>query len=235
MTAKRTLRLLTAALVLAAAAVLVFLWTNLDRIVASAIEHYGSKATGTAVRVSRVALRPLQGTGAIEGLTVANPRGYASPHLLSLGGIRLSLAARTTASNPVVIDDIRVSAPLVVYELNDDGVANIDVLRKNLAADRPQRTGDTGTTAGERRIRIRRLVIENARIEVRIAAFGDKPRSLMLSRIEMANIGGTNGAPPEEAAKQIVSAVLSDVSREVITAGAARLLDNAFERVLRRK
>ena len=238
MTAKRKLLIFFTGALLLLSAVLLSLWTNLDWLVKSAIERYGSQATGTRVRVAGVDLRPLQGKGTIEGLTVANPRGYSAPHILSLGGISVRLEPRTAAANPVVIDDIRIAAPVVVYEMNDDGVANIDALKKNLGAGHPAKTAAADKKGGReksRLLRIRRLVIEHATVNVRIAALGDKPRSLTLSRIEMADIGGKNGAPPDDVATQIVTALLSEVSKEIGKAGASRLLENALERALRRK
>jgi len=238
MTLKKKIFISVSAAVLLLAAALVFLWTNLDWIVENAIERYGSQATGTRVQVERVALRPAQGKGSIEGLTVANPRGYAAPHILSLGAISVRIEPRTMASDIVVIDDIRIASPLVVYEMNDARVANVDVLKKRLGADQPEKTaarGKKGPKEQGKRLRIRHLSIENAKAEVRVAGLGDKPRIIALSRIEMTDIGGKNGAPPEDVAKQIVTAILSEVSKEVGKAGASRLLENAVGRALKRK
>jgi hypothetical protein len=238
MTVKRKFLYFIVAAILLVAAAIVFLWTNVDRLVKNAIERYGSEATGTAVRVDRVSLQPLQGKGAIEGLTVANPRGYSAAHILSLGGISVRLEPRTVTADPIVIDDIRVTAPLVVYEMNDDRVANVDVLKKNLGAGQPAKTtteNKKGAKDKSKRLRIRHLVIENARADVRIAALGGKPKTVALSRIEMTDIGGKNGAPPEEVAKQIVTTLLSEVSKEVGKAGASRLLEKGLERAFRRK
>jgi uncharacterized protein involved in outer membrane biogenesis len=235
MTGTRKFLVIIAATGLLLAAGLIFLWTNLDWIVKNAIERYGSQATGTAVRVDRVSLHPAQGKGAIEGLTVANPPGYSAPHILSIGSISVSIAPRAVTANPVVIDEIRITAPLVVYEMNDEAVANIDVLKKNLTAGEPARTGDKGRKGDEKRLRIKRLVIENARAEIHVAALGNKPRTVALSRIEMWDIGGRNGKPPEEVAKQIVSAILAEVSTEAGKAGAGKLLEKGLERMLRRK
>jgi hypothetical protein len=238
MTRRRKLLLIISAAGLLLAAALAFLWTNLDWIVKNAIEHYGSQATGTRVRVERVALQPAQGKGMIEGLTVANPPGYTTPHILSLGTINVRIEARTFASNPAVIDDIRITSPLVVYEMNSARVANVDVLKRHLGADdlgKPMAGDKKGPKDQGKRLRIRHLSIENAKAEVLIAALGDKPRIIALSRIEMTDIGGKNGAPPEDVAKQIATAILSEVSKEAGKAGASRLLENAVERALKRK
>jgi hypothetical protein len=238
MTRKNKYLLIISALGLLLAVALAFLWTNLDWIVKSAIERYGSQATGTRVQVDRVALHPLQGKGAIEGLTVANPPGYSAAHILSLGVISVRIEPGTVASNPVVIDNIRVTAPLVVYEMNDARVANVDVLKKHLStgqSEKPVAGGRKNPKEQVKLLRIRHLVVENAKVEVQIAALGDYPRIVALSRLEMTDIGGKNGAPPEEVAKQIVTAILSEVTREVGKAGASRLIENAVERALKRK
>jgi hypothetical protein len=238
MTGKRKLLAIIAAVGLLLAAGLIFLWTNLDWIVKNAIEHYGSQATGTAVRVDSVSLEPVKGKGAIKDLTVANPSGYSAPHIISLGGISVRIAPRTIAADTIVIDDIRITAPLVVYEMNDAGVANVDALKKNLGADKPAQPASGGRKSAKdkgKRLRIRHLVIENAKADVRVAGLGDKPRTIALSRIEMTDIGGKNGAPSEEVAKQIVTAILSEVSEEAGKAGASRLLEKGLERALKRK
>ncbi len=238
MTRKRKFFMIIAAAGLLLAAALAFLLTNLDWIVKNAIERYGSQVTGTRVQVRGVSLHPVEGKGSIDGLTVANPPGYSAPHILSLGAISVRIDPRAIASDPVVIEDIRITSPLVVYEMNDARVANVDVLKKHLAAEQPGRpaAGDKkGSKEQGKRLRILHLSIENARVEVRIAALGDKPRTVALSRIQMTNIGGKNGAPPEEVAKQVVTAILSEVSKEVGKAGASRLIENAVERALKRK
>lgn len=235
MTKRRILYFIGAAVLVFVAAV-VFVWTNLDWIVKSAIERYGSQATKTSVRVRSVSLHPAQGKGAIEGLTVANPPGFTSRHILSLGGVSIRLSPRTVTSNPVVIDDIRITSPLVVYEMNESRASNVDVIQKNLGAAAPAAKGPTEKKkrAGdeEKRLRIRKLVVESASVEVRM---GDKPRTLTLRRLEMLDIGGKNGATPEQAAKEILSAVLAEVSKEVGKAGGAYLLEKGMERLLRGK
>ena len=54
-----------------------FLLSNLDGLVKTAIETYGSEATKTAVSVSSVKIVLQDGSGSIQGLTVGNPKGFA--------------------------------------------------------------------------------------------------------------------------------------------------------------
>ncbi len=239
MTKQRIVSLIGITALLLLIAAVVFLWTNLDSIVKSAIEHYGSLATKTAVRVRSVSLHPAEGRGAIEGLTVANPPGFASRYILSLGGISLKLSPRSIASDPIVINDIRITAPAVVYEMNESRTSNVDALKKNLGgpaqAAKQQPASRKDRKNEEKRLRIKRLVVENATVEVRAAGLGDKPRTLTLRRLEMNDIGGTKGAPPEQVGNEILSAILAEAGKEVGKAGGAYLLEKGMERLMRRK
>lgn len=230
--------IIAAALAIVIAASLVLLWTNVDRIVKAAIEKYGSQATRTAVRVSRVTIRLASGEGAIAGLTVANPRGFSSLHAFRLGSISVSMDARTVASSPIVIDEVRISAPEVVYEMDASGASNIDVLKKNIkgsAAEAPKKAAGEKKAGGrETKLTIRKLVIEDGRIDVRVPALRDKAETLTLRRIEMGNIGGRGGATPGQVAEEVLTALVEEVGREVARAGAERYLRKGIDRAVRR-
>jgi len=224
--------------VVAVSAVIVFVLTNIDRIVKSAIEHYGSAAAKTSVRVSSVSIKLTEGSGTVEGLTVANPRGFSSPHVLSLGLISVRIEPRTVTSRVVVIDEVRITAPRVVYEMNDSRVSNVDVLKKNIGSQGPpapkRSPGAKKTADKEKRLRIKKLIIEAARVDVRVAGLAEKPQTVTLQKIEITDIGGREGATPEQATRQILSAIVGQVSNEVGRAGAKRLLRKGAERALER-
>lgn len=234
----RKILILTGVLVAAVAAVIVFVLTNINGIVKSAIEHYGSAAAKTSVRVSSVSIKLTEGAGTIEGLTVANPRGFSSPHVLSLGSISVRIEPSTVTSDVVVIDEVRISAPQVVYEMNDSRVSNVDVLKRNIGSQvpsEPKRSPGAKKAADkEKRLRIKKLIIKAARVEVRVAGLGEKPETVTLQKIEITDIGGLAGATPEQAAKQILSAIMGQVTNEVGRAGAKRLLQKGAERALER-
>ena len=68
-----------------------YVLSNLDALVKEAIETHGSQATQTAVRVDKVKIDLSNGAGAITGLTIANPGGFAMPYAFSLGEIRAGI------------------------------------------------------------------------------------------------------------------------------------------------
>ena len=50
-----------------------------------------------------------------------------------MGNITTRIDTSSINRNPIVIDEILISAPAVVYEINKAGLSNVDVLKKNLA------------------------------------------------------------------------------------------------------
>jgi len=148
---RKILIIITGVLVVVIASAIILILTNIDSIIKAAIEQYGAEATKTAVRVSSVKIHLTSGEGAIAGLTVANPHGFSSPYVFRLGKIRARIDTRTITSNPIVIDEIRVAAPQVTYEINAAGASNISLLKQNLqalTAGKPKKTGEEKKNKG---------------------------------------------------------------------------------------
>jgi uncharacterized protein involved in outer membrane biogenesis len=226
--------LIIAAVIIAVIAALVILTvTNLDQIVKTAIERYGSDATGTSVHVGSVKIELAKGTAAVSRLTVANPPGFSAPHLLSLGSISVTVEPRTATSPVIVIDEVRLTGPQVTYERNDKGQANVDVIRRNLGSAGPAKPAEDKSTRGSgKKLRIKKLVVENGTVEVRIAGLDEKPRTATLGRIELHDIGGASGATPDQAARQVITAVLSETSRQAVQAGATKMLEKGLQQMM---
>ncbi len=214
---------------------LFFLWQNIDYLVRAAIEKYGSQATKTAVRVSSVGIKLSSGEASISGLTVANPSGFSSPYVFRLGKISTKINARTVASKRIIIDNIIVSAPQVTYEMNKSGASNINALKKNIQQSTPGTAKKAEKKKGEeRKFVIRKLVIEEGRIDVHIAAVGDKPGTLKMGRIELTDIGKGTGATPKQIAEQVVTAIVEEVSISVAKAGIERGINTGIDEAVKK-
>jgi uncharacterized membrane protein len=59
-----------------------FLLSNLDSIVKAAIEKYGTAATQATVKLDSVKISLTSGEGRLNGLSVGNPKGFATPQAL---------------------------------------------------------------------------------------------------------------------------------------------------------
>jgi hypothetical protein len=214
---------------------LVLVWTNLDSIVKTAIETYGSEATHTAVRVKEVKLALEDGQAKISGLSVANPPGYTDPNIFELGGISTKVDTSTLNQNPIVIDEIVISDPAVVYEINKDGVANADVLKKNLASGS---SGGEEKPAAEKeekgeqlKMIIRKIVVEGSTARVRIAAL-KQDQTVKLQKIVMTDVGKkSGGATAVEVATQLSNRILTNVKSSVMKIGVDKYLGKSADAI----
>ena len=183
-----------------------YLLSNLDSIVKSAIEKYGSEATQTSVQVASVKIVLQDGSGAIRGLTVDNPQGFSAPRAFSLGEIATQIDLKSLSEEVPVIEHITIRAPEVFYELNEKGRNNLDSLKKNLQSGKAtSSSSSSGQTDGpEPKMIIRKLVFANGNIHARVVPL-DKKYELKLPDIRMSDLGGKTGATPSQIASQVIS------------------------------
>jgi uncharacterized protein involved in outer membrane biogenesis len=196
------------------------LLANLDSVVAKAIEKHGSKVTQTEVSVSKVELSLKEGRGSIKGLRVKSPDGFDKGDAFSLGDITLDIDIQSMRGELIVIDEIRIIAPMVNVEINESGASNIDEIRKNVEASVGSTGGDNGGSEGkDKKIRIRKFVFEEGSIEVDASALGQEKRTVTLPEIELYDVGGTDGAAPDEITRIILGAVTKRVTDEIASSG----------------
>ena len=211
---------------------LVFVWSNLDSIVKDAIQTYGSEATKTTVSVAEVKLTLEAGEAKITGLKVGNPAGFSDPNIFELGMISTKIDISTISQNPIIIDEIIISAPAVVYEINQSGVSNVDVLKKNLGAGSGGGGKSAASSSGgeELKMVIRKLVVEGTSAKVRIAALGNKEQSVKLPRIQLTDVGKkSNGATAAEVAQILSSKLLANVKTSVAKLGVDQYLGKSAD------
>ena len=196
-------------LVVVIAAGVTYLYSSLDRIIEAAIEHYGSEATQTYVGVGGVKVDVVEGAGAISHLQVGNPRGFKSDYAVKLGGISIAIDPATVTTDTVVINQITVDKPSVIYELGEGG-SNIDQLQKNLNSGGS--SSSTEESAGPKLI-IKKLIIRDGEINVSASALGGKALSTALPTIRLNNIGQKDGgATPAEIAKLVLATVMKNAN-----------------------
>jgi len=239
---KTTGKVLTALGILAliAAAGLFFLVSRLDRIVAAAIEKYGSEATGTKVEVSSVRIRLKAGEGSIRNLSIGNPPGFSAPDAFRMENITVAMNTGSVTRNPVVIDRVMISAPRITYEIDESGRTNIDAIRSRvgMAEDEAEDEGSSRnrgrrTDGGEKRILIKSLIIENGEVTVQAATLPGKPVNVSLPRIELRNLGGRRGASPGEIATQVLGPLVNQVIQAATRTGIGQYMGKGAEEMKR--
>jgi hypothetical protein len=192
--------------------------SNLNSIVAKIIEDEGSQVVATDVAVSGVDISLREGRGTIAGLSVASPDGFETSHAFTLGEITVDLDLDSVREDPIVIEEIRVRAPVVNAELLQTGSSNIGELQKNVQQYAAS-LGEGGQPSDDvKRIRIKRFVFEKGRIEVNASALGLEERSLDLPAIQLDDIGGAEGALPDAIAQAVLGALTRKATAEIARA-----------------
>jgi len=223
----------------------ILLWrvyANLDKIVARVIEDVGTEVTQTAVRVGGVELDLLNGKAGLSQLSVANPAGFSSPEIFSLELVSVAIDVNSVSSNPIIIDEIVVKQPRVAYEMNQQGISNLDVLKKNVesySSSRPAGTGPAteqqepaaGPEDEETRLIIRKLSFEGGELNASSALRPDKPVKARLPAFTMSNIGqSSGGATSSQIAKEVLNRLVRQAGDAATKAGMDKLADELQDR-----
>ena len=191
------------------------LLSNLNSIVAGMIEKHGSEATQTAVTVSEVDISIRDSKGSIKGLKVANPEGFDAASAFEMDDITLAIDAQSLRGSPLVVEEIRILAPVVFAEFTGKGNSNINQLRKNVDDYTAGKKGEAEEETGEKRMIIKEFIFEEGRIEVDASALGAGKRTVTLPEIKMTNIGGEEGATPGEVAAIILKTVAGKAASRI--------------------
>jgi hypothetical protein len=204
-----------------------YLFSNLDGLIKTAIEKYGSAATAASVTVDNVDLSLSSGAGSINGLVVGNPAGFATPHALSLGSVGVQVDTSSIAgSGPIVIDEVTISQPQITYEVQGLSTnSNLKAIQNNVQAfaastvPAQQQQAQQSSSAPARKEIIRDLIITGGEIGISSSALNGKALTVPLPVIHLTNIGENGGgASPAEIAQQVLGAITSSASKVSATA-----------------
>ncbi len=217
-----------AVLVIVIAAGVYWFLGNLDSLVKTANEKYGSEITKTEVTLDKVELSPTSGAGSLSGLTMGNPAGFKSDYAFKLGQVSVSLNTDSLGGETVVIKEVVIAAPAVTYEIGSAG-SNIDAIRKNVEA----YTGGGGSSGGGEEGDDVKLVIENlyvrdGKVSVSATALGGKSLGAPLPTIHLKDIGkDSGGASPGEVADKVIKAISNGATKAVGTLNLDKILGGA--------
>jgi hypothetical protein len=202
---------------------------NIDGIVKSAIEKYGSEMTGAKVSVAAVEIKPGDGRGVIRGLTVGNPAGFKTSHLMRADEIEVVLDIASITGDVITVKKIGVVAPDIIYE-KGDAMTNIEALQKNIAdyLGPAEKKKDTGS----KKLIVEELVIAAPKAQASAAFLDGKTVAVKLPTIALKHIGrDKGGVTPGELGNEIAGALKgrlsSAVSFDNLMKSAGKALDGA--------
>jgi len=222
--------LLAVVVVIIAAGVLLF--SSLDGLIEEGIEKAGTQVTQTRVEVGGVKLAITSGAGTISNLKVDSPAGFTRKQIFTLGEVTVAVDPKTVTEKVVVINEVMIKAPQIFYEINDKGDSNLDVLKQNVqkATAGLGSSEKSSNSSEEIKLIIRKLVIEGAEVDARVAALGGKDLSANLPRIELNDIGkSTGGASASEVAEKVTKVLISKTTKAVAEMGVQQYLGKGVD------
>lgn len=227
------------------------LYLNLESIVKASVAKYGSQLTGTEVALDGFRLSPLKGEAELKGLRIANPEGYQTPQILSLGSVYVRLDMRSLLKPVIVVEEIRIANPEIAYELKSVAHNNVSDLlaavNKNAAADQTDATragtakpavssgssAKSASSSGGKKVIINALNITGGKVGLG-ATFGGKgaAASVPLPAVTLKDIGrekGSQGKGIIETASLILKKILDTAYDTAVRQGLNSLKDIAGE------
>jgi len=188
---------------------LFWLSRNLDGLVKSAIENYGSSMTQAKVSVGSVKISSTDGKGSISHLTIGNPSGFQTPHALQVAQVEVEVDLASLTKDVIVIRRIAILAPDVIYEKGETQT-NFDAIVKNIGSavgtDQNQNPGET-KKAGKKLI-VDLFTLRDAKAQASATFMQGKTVTVAMPDITIKDIGRTKGGvTPGELGQEIAGAI----------------------------
>jgi uncharacterized protein involved in outer membrane biogenesis len=184
--------------------------------------------------VDKVAIALADGRGEIGGLVVENPKGYEGQHAFKLGSIMLDLDAASATKDVVVIRELTIEAPDVVYDKGTNG-SNVEAIQRNIDeyakthGDQAQDKAAKDDAAAKRFI-IGSLQIRNGKIRLT-----GRDTVIDLPALELRDVGKSQGGMTGAeiagiVVKQMTQATVTSAARALAQEGVKQRVDEARDR-----
>ena len=164
-------------IILVIIALVIFVITNLDRGIKTAVETIGPEMTQSSVTLSSVDLSLTTAKGSFSGLRVANPQGFSAENAFTLGEISFAMDAESLATDTIIIESLRIVAPQITIE-RADGRSNLDRIQANIAEYLGTGSDSDGEEQSGKKFIIRDLRITDGKVSY--AILGGKGLDLAL-------------------------------------------------------
>jgi len=209
-------------MVLSIIILLVILSFSIDGIVKGAIESTGSKVLGTQVTVQNVALSLFDGRGTIKGLVIANPTGFKEPYLFKLGTVNVAVSIPSLLSDTIVVNNISISHPTVMFETNAN-TSNIQTVLKHIEQSTDNNITHNTTseihkthqtkqpTVPSKNLIIKHLALTKPIIKGNLG-WGLATVNMQIPDVVLNDIGDKQGVSAQSAAQQIIHALTNSLS-----------------------
>ncbi len=209
---KRVKRLVLAAVVVVILIVVAaVVW--IDRLAKAGVEAGGQFAFGVPTKLDSASIGILSGRSELSGLNIANPEGFETPHLLSLGNAVLDVSLGSLTGDTVEIPEFSLSGIDVNLE-SKGGKSNFKVILDNLGRfESSQKEPQPKKPAGEgRKFVIREIIIRDVKANVALLPIGGSAARVTVPieelRLKDVGTGSDRGVVLAQVAGTLLKAIM---------------------------
>ncbi len=184
----------------------------MDSLAKKAVETGGTYALGVETTVDSMSIRLVRGQLKMNGLRVANPEGFESPHLMESGILLVELKPASiftdTMQLPVLsLDGLDMNIEQTLAGSNVSKILdNLKGLKKKEQQEKPKKPKKPG-----KKVRVDKVIIKN--VVVHFVLIGGKGVTVKIPEIELNDVGSGDGGDQSVAdlIAQIFPAILEAV------------------------
>ncbi len=209
---KHTILIVSLVLFIAIGVVFYRTFSSLDQIIQAAVEKYGPEITQSKVSLERVSLDLANGKAALHDLYIGNPAGFNTEYFVKLDEVSLTLDLDSITSDPIIVKEVLVQGPAIIYELASGG-SNLDKLLKNVQSYTGHEAKQAESENTGPNLVIEDIYINSGEVSVSHALLKGKKLTAGLPDIHLEDIGkDKGGASPGEVVEQVMTKVKSGVT-----------------------
>lgn len=202
-------------LVLIAGGVL-YLWQTLGSRVQAAVEEVGGRTTGVPVTLKEADTSGLLGGDLVlRSLVIANPPGFKTDGVLKVGEIRMNVDLPSVLSDTVVVNELVIARPQVVYEFAR-GTSNIGTIQQNVQKAKSEGGGEPSSDGGAKKVVIENVYVRDGSVNASADFLQGKAVGTPLPALHLTGVGKDSGGKlPRQVAEQILAAIALSATEAV--------------------
>ena len=193
------------------AGALFYLSSNAGGMIKDAVVVYTPPMIGADVELASVDLDAPNGTASLNNLVIHNPEGFKSEHAFKIANMDLKLDVQSLTSDVIHINEIRLDAPDMIYEIGTKG-NNIGRIQENVE----KFVESLGLESSDEELKyiIDHVYINDTRVKIASDLLGGRGAGVTLPDLHITDIGKKeNGAIATDVLKQIFGVVNASVSK----------------------
>ncbi len=164
----------------------------LDKAIINGAETFGPELTGGKVLIEKVDLNILSGSGKISGITIGNPKGFATDAAIKLKSIQVAIDLKSLLGNKIRVKQVLIDGPEITYETSLKG-NNLNTILANIqtatSSTEQNSTKPTGKEQPGKQMQIDDLLIKNGTISLSATILKGKALAVDLPQIHLQDIG----------------------------------------------